>query len=83
MNIDQLREACTRTIESSEKTGFAPDIALQLPTRQGAGDNRRLFKNRGPVGKVVEFDRNGKDIVLFNAKEILEFLINWEAVDKK
>jgi len=75
MTIEELIKQCDEVITS----GCGQSINLLLPGTWGVKDTRR-FGAGGPIGEIVAEDERGV-IVLFNAREIKEYLLKLCAIE--
>jgi len=77
MTIEELIKQCDEIIAS----GTGQSISLLLPGTWGVKDTRRFGKG-GPIGEIVAEDERGV-IVLFNAREVKEYLLELSAIENQ
>lgn len=76
MKPEKLRAKCLKQIELC---GDSASVFLILPGRWGKRNTRRAWPG-GPVGTIVADNHNGPGVVvMFSAKEVLEYLDKAEA----
>lgn len=77
MTLDELVEKCNKQIELRAKMGLLSPakIVLQLPENKTRPKRRRIFRKRGPLGDVVQWGFGGFDVVMFDAKEVLDYVL--------
>lgn len=66
---DAINNATTSEIESMAT------ISLKLPEGKAASRHRYPWGRSGPKGTVVSWGHGGYDVVLFNAYDVLAYLI--------
>jgi len=77
MTIKELIKQCDEVINAP----VGEDIPLLLPGTWGVKDTRR-FGAGGPIGEIVAEDERGV-IVLFNAREVKEYLLELCAIENQ
>ena len=77
MTIEELIKQCDEVINAP----VGEDIPLLLPGTWGVKNTRRFGKG-GPVGEIVAEDERGV-VVLFNAREVKEYLLQLGAVENQ
>jgi len=75
MTIEELIKQCDEVINSP----VGQSISLLLPGTWGV-KNTRHFGKGGPIGEIVAEDERGV-IVLFNAREVKEYLLQLYAIE--
>jgi len=75
MTIEELIKQCDEVINSP----VGQSISLLLPGTWGVKNTRRFGKG-GPIGEIVAEDERGV-LVLFNAREIKEYLLRLNAIE--
>jgi hypothetical protein len=81
MTLEELKDKCEVAIAFKgviDLPGPAT-ISLKLPEAKQAPRQRRIFGKTGPMGNVVAWGFDGFDTVVFNAKEVLDFIKKVEA----
>ena len=79
MKIDKLQSACEKAIDLSKQNGLPAVITLNLPKGSINSKTRKLFGNLGPAGAIVAWGFGGYDTVMFNAQEVLSFILKHRA----
>ena len=77
MTIEELIKQCDEVINSP----VGQNISLLLPGTWGVKNTRRFGKG-GPVGEIVAEDERGV-VVLFNAREVKEYLLQLNAIENQ
>lgn len=73
MTLDQVIAMCEKALEPSSMAG-TPMIIVDMPANKNCPRRRRMFGRYGPMGQVVAWGFDGRDTVLFNARDVLEFI---------
>lgn len=81
MKLDELKSHCEKALYHQKDIGLSGNamISLQLPENRKCPQKRRIFGRSGPYGHVVAFGFDGYDTILFDAKEVLDFIISVES----
>lgn len=76
MTIERLKELCEAAVNQTQIIGLNGPamITVQMPENRKCPKQRKIFRNRGPLGRVVAYGFDGYDTVIFNAQEILDFI---------
>ncbi len=77
MTIDELVDTCRRAIVNKLTPQSRARISIQMPENPKCPKRRRLFGRRGPYGDVVAFGFDGFDTVIFDAVEVLTYLVEY------
>jgi hypothetical protein len=83
MSLDELKQICEKAINYR---GFInlpgkARITLNLPESKNAPRRRRIFGKSGPFGNVVAWGFDGYDTVIFDAQEVLDFIIGVQTLE--
>lgn len=73
MKPDELARICVNAINNSVEG--KPKITVKLPESKRASKKRYPFGRKGPVGTAVAFGFGGYDTVIFDAVDMLAFLV--------
>lgn len=76
MMLEELKRKCEGAINYRGLVDLpAPaKIVLRLPENKKCPKRRRIFRQRGPMGDVVAWRFDGYDTVIFDAKEVLDYI---------
>lgn len=77
MTIDELVNECRRAIVNKLTPQSRASISIKMSENPKCPKRRRLFGRRGPYGNVVAFGFDGFDTVIFDAVEILAYLVEY------
>lgn len=81
MTPQELTIECAKAINECAGTGIEPKIALKIPESKRCSHNRYPWGKTGPKGMAVQFGLDGYDTVIFDAIDLLAFLIANDVVD--
>lgn len=81
MTPTELARKCRESIERTNSG--EPMITLQVRAGKSPSRKTRYLAGAGsPKGKIVAWGMNGYDTCFFNAREVLDFMIEKRIVDK-
>jgi hypothetical protein len=79
MKPEDLAAKCCRSINAVRNTKMSATIIIKMPENRRRTPKRRMGKG-GPEGSVVSFGYNGMDTVIFNAADVLAWLVATGAI---
>jgi hypothetical protein len=72
VKIEEIKSICEKAIEDSDEF-FPAKVSLSMPSRKVFRQRRRFVGSFGPLGMVIQ-ELDEREIVLFDAKELLDFI---------